>query len=188
MKEKELLASDYMTYYILQIIIIYNRDTVTTECMDKKRFAKKLDILERLNLTYNTLHNNCRDIITEITGTTFYQLKELRYIGEIYAKEHNMLTDRKFSRLVNTIQKCSDSIRRERNRAMGFYLDKHLLKGYTDLELTDSILETILTGIEAVEYVCNNYLKELNEILPCEQVNNILEKGYTNILLEALDN
>ena len=186
MKEKELLASDYMTYYILHWV--YNRSTISTENMKIEKFAKKLNILEQLNLTYNTLHNNSKDTIINITARVYEKLKELRYIGEIYAKEHNMLTEAELNSFNYAIQQALNSIRFRQNRVIEIYLDKHLLKGYTDLKLTDSILNTILKGVEVVEHICNYHLKELNKIIPCEQVKDIIEKGYTDILLEALDN
>lgn len=190
-KAKELLASDYMTYYIFQRI--YNKGTITTEYMDTERFAKKLDILEKLNLTYNKLYLSYRDIITDITTTTFGKLKELRFIGETY-KAYNILCNEELNNLVYAVQKALETIRIERVRAIGTYLDKCLLTdalldtGYMDLILTDLLLEVILKGIELVEYICNSHLKELHEKLPCKQVQDILEKGYMRILLEALDN
>jgi hypothetical protein len=186
MKEKELLASDYMTYYIFHGVC--NKDTVTTGSMNTERFAKKLNILEKLNLTYNKLHNS-RDIITGITARIYGKLKELRYIGEVYTKEHNMLTGGEFKNLVDTIQEGLETVRIERNMTIEQYLHKRgLLGGDTELELTNSILEIVLVGVEVIENICSSYFKEFNEILPCEPVKDILEKGYTNILLEALDN
>lgn len=186
MKEKELFASDYMTYYILHWV--HNKSTVTTENMDMEIFAKKLYILEQLNLTYNTLHNNSKDTIINITARVYEKLKELRYIGEVYAKEHNMLTEKEFDNFNYVIQQALNSIRFRQKKVIELYRDKQLLKGYKDLKLTNSILNIILGGVEIVERICKNYLKEHNKVLPCEQVQDILEKGYMGILLEALDN
>jgi hypothetical protein len=100
-----------------------------------------------------------------------------------------MLTEEELNSFNYAVQKALDSIRFRQNRVIEIYRDKTtLLEGDTDLELTNSILNTVLRGVEVVEHICNNYLKELNKALPCKQVKDILENGYTNILLEALDN
>jgi hypothetical protein len=102
--------------------------------MRVERFAKKLDILERLNLTYNTLHNTFMDTIINITARVYEKLKELRYIGEIYAKEHNMLTEEELNSFNYAVQKALDSIRFRQNRVIEIYRDKTtLLEGDTDL-------------------------------------------------------